>query len=157
MSYMLNSCMCVGPCTSFLEMCCTVVYAPVPDILTVSWRGLEWTFPSQGHAVWSRLCCGSCGDSVIILAPLIPIHFSCLITSSISMSAFSRLCCVAGELSSLSVLIKVKETTSSWTGGLKHIHTQFTGMIRNSPPGHMELDLIFHLLICHISLYDISS
>lgn len=43
----------------------------------------------QGHGVWSRLCCGSCGDSVIAPAPLIPIHFSSLITGSVCSPALS--------------------------------------------------------------------
>lgn len=43
----------------------------------------------QGHGVWSRLCCGSCGDSAIAAAPLIPIHFSSLITGSVCSPALS--------------------------------------------------------------------
>lgn len=88
--------------------------------------GSDWAIPGQGHGVCSRLCCGSCGDCVIILAPLIPIHFHCLITSSVHGSVLSHVCVVVGELSRLCVFIKVKETTSSWGHQLKYGTMLFT-------------------------------
>lgn len=78
-------------------------------------RGLKWTKSGQGHCVWSWLYYGSCRDTVIILAPLIPIHFSCLITSSVCLAVLSQVSvpcfkinikCVVGGF--LSVLMRWK-------------------------------------------------
>lgn len=70
--------------TAYLHTCSSLVS------LTKTTRGLKRTNPGQGHCVWRWLCYGSCGDSVIIMALLIPIHLSCLITSSVFLSVLSQ-------------------------------------------------------------------
>lgn len=69
----------------------------------------------KGKVFGTDSCYGSCGASVIILAPLNPFHFSLLITNSACLSVLSQasvLCFqinikfVEGESSSLSVLMK---------------------------------------------------
>lgn len=53
---------------------------PLTELWACPW--CEWTLPSifAWHGVWSCLCCDSCGESVIVPAPLIPFGFSSLIT-----------------------------------------------------------------------------
>lgn len=106
---------CLSQCTS-------------PGVLTKPWTGLEWTIPSQGHGIWSRLCCGSHGGSVIILAPLIPIHFRCLITA-----ASTGLCSHTFVLCRGRIKTRNNTITSSFAWcwlHLEYLHSSFIDFIK---------------------------
>lgn len=74
----------------YLHECTTATLVAV----LLLWQSLQVVFIEstvvKDNVSGAGFCYGSCGDSVIILAPLIPIHFSCVITSSVCLSALSQ-------------------------------------------------------------------
>lgn len=112
-------------CTLPAHMNTTAPLASVLLLLLHSfWRWGSWLNELRSRTMWSWnwVCYESWGDCVIVLAPLIPVHFSRVITSSVCLSVLSRVSVLCFQImmkpavggSSFSVLShELKERTNS--------------------------------------------